>query len=111
MRELAQQFGPHALIIKLRREFYRNLGACLSPHNAWLQSIGLETLELRALKLVPIVLIWQGFFQSMPEVVQVNYPGLEGSEYYELCKKQFSMPGAVLTFRLKSKESCFRFYG
>ena len=109
MKDLSQLFGPHALIIKLRREFYRNLGACLSPHNAWLQSIGLETLELRALKACSNCLDLARFLATRSEVDQVNYPGLEGSEYYELCKKQFSRPGAVLTFRLKSKEFCFCF--
>ncbi len=109
MEELGQQFGPHALIIKLRREFYRNLGACLSPHNAWLQSVGLETLELRALKACSNCLDLARFLSTCPEVDQVNYPGLEGAAYYELCNKQFRKPGAVMTFRLKSKEFCFSF--
>ena len=42
------KFGPYAFIARTRREVYRNLGACLAPHNAYLQSLGLETLPLRA---------------------------------------------------------------
>jgi O-acetylhomoserine (thiol)-lyase len=44
----AKQFGPFTFLTKLKREVYRNLGTCLSPHNAYLQSLGLETLALRA---------------------------------------------------------------
>ncbi len=43
----AKKFGPGALLTALRREVYRNTGACLSPHNAFLQTLGLETLSLR----------------------------------------------------------------
>src|SRR5664279_1778963 len=42
------KFKANALLIWLRAEVYRNLGACLSPHNAYLQTLGLETLALRA---------------------------------------------------------------
>ena len=43
----AVKYGPFAFINRLRREVYRNIGACISPHNAYLQSLGLETLPLR----------------------------------------------------------------
>ena len=44
LEEDARRFGPHTLLMKLRREVYRNLGACLSAHNAYLQTLGLETI-------------------------------------------------------------------
>ena len=46
----AEKAGPMAFLAYLRREVYRNMGACLSPHNAFLQTLGLETLELRLRK-------------------------------------------------------------
>ena len=46
----AEKAGPMAFLVYLRREVYRNMGACLSPHNAYLQMLGLETLELRLRK-------------------------------------------------------------
>jgi O-acetylhomoserine (thiol)-lyase len=43
----AVTMGPAVFLMRLRREIHRNTGSCMSPHNAWLQSLGLETLSLR----------------------------------------------------------------
>lgn len=109
LKELALQFGPQAFMIKLRREIFRNLGACLSPHNAYLQSLGLETIALRATQACSNCLVLANFLVTHPEIKHVNYPGLENSIYYKICKKQFRYPGSILTFELVSKEACFRF--
>ncbi len=106
---LAQQFGSHALMVKLRREIFRNLGACLSPHNAYLQSLGLETVALRTTRACLNCLDVANFLITRPEVSHVNYPGLGNSKYYQICKKQFRYPGSILTFSLASKEACFSF--
>jgi len=50
VRPWAEKCGPMGLLVFLRREIYRNLGACLSPQNAYLQTLGLETLDLRLMK-------------------------------------------------------------
>ncbi|MDP2106040.1 MAG: PLP-dependent transferase, partial [Desulfobulbaceae bacterium] len=47
LAERAGQFGRMAFIAALRADVYRNTGSCLAPHNAYLQSLGLETLSLR----------------------------------------------------------------
>lgn len=47
LKDLYVKYGSDALEKKLRKEVYRNLGACLSPHNAYLQILGLETMGLR----------------------------------------------------------------
>ena len=44
---LVEKHGQLAFQVKLRKEVYRNTGACLSPMNAFLQTVGLETLALR----------------------------------------------------------------
>lgn len=41
------------------------------------------------------------FLESHPAVKKVYYPGLESFEYYELAKKQMSLPGAMISFELK----------
>lgn len=106
----AKKYGPFAFVNKLRREVYRNLGACLSPHNAYLQSIGLETLALRADVSCANALALAEFLVQLPKVQSVNYPGLRSSKYYTVARKQFgNRPGALLTFDLASKEECFRF--
>jgi O-acetylhomoserine (thiol)-lyase len=107
---LAKRFGPFAFNYKLRREIFRNLGACLSPYAAYLQSLGLETLELRFEKAATNCRELALFLTTLPQVQQVNYPGTIGSKYYELSKRQFgNFPGAMLTFDFATREACFNF--
>ncbi|VAX36254.1 O-acetylhomoserine sulfhydrylase / O-succinylhomoserine sulfhydrylase [hydrothermal vent metagenome] len=106
----AKQFGPFALITLLRRNVYRNLGSCMSPHVAFQQSIGLETLPLRIKASCENTLIVSKFLDTHPKVTAVDYPGLSTSPYYEISKQQFGdLPGGLLTFDLHSKEECFMF--
>jgi O-acetylhomoserine (thiol)-lyase len=105
-----KKFGPFAFVNKLRREVFRNLGACLSPHNAFLQSVGLETLALRVDVSCANALRIAEFLKQSPRIKTVNYPGLKDSRFYDIAKKQFNAKGgALLTFHLESKEQCFRF--
>ncbi|MEI7525002.1 MAG: PLP-dependent transferase [Mariniphaga sp.] len=106
----AKRFGPYAFNYKLRREIFRNLGACLSPFAAFLQSLGLETLQLRFEKAANNCCELAEFLISLPEVKQVNYPGIKGTEFYEISEKQFGkFPGAMLTFDFSTREECFNF--
>ena len=82
----------------------------MSPHNAYLQSIGLETLALRADKSCTNTLAIAEYLEKQPEINSVNYPGLKSSKYYTIGKTQFhNGTGALLTFNLNSKKDCFRF--
>jgi len=102
--------GPFAFITKLRKEIYRNLGACLSPHNAYLQSLGLETLVLRVDVSCNNAFKIAEFLENETKVKAVDYPGLKSSQYYEISKKQFGNKfGALLTFDLETKAKCFDF--
>jgi O-acetylhomoserine (thiol)-lyase len=110
LKEDAKKQGPYTLVTKLKREVYRNLGACLSPHNAYLQSIGLETLALRADKSCTNTLAIAEYLEKQPEIKSVNYPGLRSSKYNIISKSQFpNGAGALLTFDLESKKDCFKF--
>jgi len=110
LESLAQKFGPFAFNAKLRKEVFRNLGACLSPFNAYLQSIGLETLDLRYAKAASNCIRMAEFLKQHSRVVSVNFPGLKDSPFYDISKKQFGdFPGAILSFNLMSKEECFEF--
>lgn len=110
LAEAYKKYGPQALLTTLKRESYRNLGACLSPHNAYLQSLGLDTLMLRIERSGQNSLEIAGYLQKQDKVKSVNYPGLAGSQHHILAKKQFNgRYGALLTFRLKDKASCFKF--
>ncbi len=99
-----------ALIAKLRKEVFRHFGSCMSPRTAQLQSMGLALLALRLERSFTNCLKLVDFLGDHPDVKKVTYPGMPGSEYYELSRKQFNgVPGTILTFDLTSEEACFSF--
>ncbi len=106
----AVKHGPHAFINRLRREVFRNLGSCLSAHNAYLLSLGLETMALRVDASCANAQRIAEFLESRPGVRSVHYPGLKSAKGHETARKQFGRRcGALLTFDLGSKAECFRF--
>ena len=106
----AEKYGPFTLLRKLRREVYRNIGACLSPHNAYLQTLGLETLSLRIDKSCANALVIARFLESHPKIGSVNYPGLTSSKHHQTARRQFGVRfGSLLTFELADREQCFKF--
>ena len=103
-----ERLGRFAYLAKLRNGIWRNTGGCLAPMNAYLNSVGLETLGLRMERLCNNALLLARFLKSVPGV-EVNYPGLEDNPYYNLVNKQFGgKGGAILTLRAGSKENAFR---
>jgi len=110
LKEYYKKFGPYTLLSKLRNEVYRNLGACLSPHNAFLQSLGLETIHLRVEKACKNALFIANYLNYIDIIKNVRYPGLESFPDYNLAIKYFSVyQGSILTFELPTKEKCFSF--
>ena len=102
--------GPFALIAALRREIYRNIGACMAPHNAYLHSLGLETMALRIEKSCANALALARFLEGRPRVRSTNYPGLANSPGHTTASRQFDRRyGGILTFDLESREACFAF--
>jgi O-acetylhomoserine (thiol)-lyase len=69
--------GNVAFIIKARVQLLRDIGACLSPFNAFLFLQGLETLPLRQRQHSKNALEVAKFLKGHPSVSWVNYPGLE----------------------------------
>ncbi len=110
LKQDAVKYGPLAFITRLRREVYRNIGCCMSPHNAYLQNLGLETLSLRIEAACANTVKLARYLKGHPAIGSVNYPDLADSPFYSIAKKQFGeRPGAVLTFDLGSKKECFKF--
>lgn len=106
-----KKYGPMAYIAKLRNGLFRNTGACLSPQNAFLNNLGLETLGLRMERQCENALALAEFLDSKSEAagITVNYPGLPQSPYYELAKRQLHGGfGAIVTLRAGSKERAFK---
>ena len=107
MKEYAK-FGPFAYTAKLRNGLFRNTGACLSPQNAFLNQIGLETLGLRMQRECENAAALAEWIHITYPKITVNYPGLADSPWHEIAKEQFDGGyGAVFTLRTGSKESAF----
>lgn len=97
-----EALGGLAYIIKARVQLMRDLGACVSPFNAFMFLQGLETLSLRMERHVENALAIAKFLQEHPSVTWVNYPGLsENSEYQKAQKYLPKGAGAILTFGIK----------
>ncbi|MET0286183.1 MAG: O-acetylhomoserine aminocarboxypropyltransferase/cysteine synthase [Polyangiales bacterium] len=95
--------GPIAYIHKARVTLLRDVGAALSPFNAFLFLQGLETLHLRMARHSENALAVARFLEKHPSVKWVRYPGLESSEHHALAKKYLPRgAGAILGFGIKS---------
>ena len=92
-----------AFIMKMRLQFLRDVGSCLSPFNAFLLLQGLETLHLRMERHCANALKVAQYLESHSKVKWVNYPGLKSSRYHDLAKKYLTNGyGALVGFGVKS---------
>jgi O-acetylhomoserine (thiol)-lyase len=97
-----EAFGPLAFILKLRVVGLRDLGAAISPWNAWQFIQGLETLPLRIQRHSENALVVAQWLQAHPQVVWVNYPGLASHPSHEVAKRILTGGfGGMITFGIK----------
>jgi O-acetylhomoserine (thiol)-lyase len=95
-------FGIYGYLMKLRSESLRDLGAAMSPFNAFLFLLGLETLPLRMERHVANALGVARFLQQHPAVERVRYAGLPDSPYHALAEEYLPRgAGAVFAFDLR----------
>ncbi|MUK90677.1 aminotransferase class V-fold PLP-dependent enzyme [Ornithinibacillus sp. L9] len=91
--------GPAAFATKLRVQLLRDIGACLSPQNAFLLLQGLETLHLRVGRHNQNAEKVATFLEKHPAVEWVNYPGLPSHPSHQLAKKYLHGGfGSMITF-------------
>lgn len=96
-----ETFGVYGLLMKLRAETLRDLGAALSPFNAFLYILGLETLPIRMERHVQNALGIARFLEGDRRVERVRYAGLESSPYHTLAARYLPRgAGAVFSFDL-----------
>src|SRR5919198_2166625 len=97
-----ETFGVYGFLMKLRAETLRDLGAAMSPFNAFLFLQGIETLPLRMERHVSNALGVARFLQDHPAVESVRYPGLPSSPYRDLVNRYLPRgAGAVFAFDLE----------
>lgn len=95
---------------RIKNEMLFNLGAYMTPHAAYMQTLGLETLQVRYERQAATALTLARRLQNTSGVVKVNYPGLPDSPFHEVAMRQFGPEaGAMLTIDLQDKAVCFRF--
>ncbi len=100
--KLIEAFGPVAFILKARVDGLRDQGQCLGPQEAFTILLGLETLSLRAERLIQNTFELAHWLQSQEEIDWVNYPGLPNHPSYAQAQSYFKgKPGGILTFGLK----------
>ncbi len=99
---LAETFGNFAFAIACRVMGLRDLGAAISPFNAFLTLTGMETLPLRMEKHCQNALAVAKYLARHKQVAWVNYAGLPTNPYNKVAKKICPKgAGAVFTFGLK----------
>ena len=79
--------GNIAFIVKVRVTLLRDIGAALSPFNAFQFLPGLETLPLRIRQHSLNALVIARFLKNHPQVAWVNYPGLEDHPNHQVASK------------------------
>ena len=104
-----EKYGAFAFTAKLRNTVWRNMGGCMSPMNAYLNIVGLETMGLRVEKCCRNAQILAEEL-SDETAVKVNYPALSDDEGQKtLIKDQMNgYAGAILTITAKTKEQAFK---
>jgi O-acetylhomoserine (thiol)-lyase len=96
-------FGANlAYIFKIRLQLLRDVGAAVSPFNAWLLAQGLETLSLRIERHIENTKTIAAWLENHESVEKVNYASLPSSRWHALANKYAPKgSGAVLSFELK----------
>ena len=97
-----ETFGTYGYLMKLRAETLRDLGACLSPFNAFLFLQGLETLSLRMRRHVENANTIANYLESHELASNVRYPGLRSSPHHALAQKYLPRgAGSVFSFDVR----------
>ena len=96
-------FGANlSYIFKIRLTLLRDIGAAVSPFNAWLLAQGLETLSLRIERHVENAKAIATWLEKNPQVEKVNYASLSSSPWNKLASKYCPKgSGSVLSFEIK----------
>ncbi len=100
--DLPPELLPVAYILRMRVVPLRNLGACISPDNAWIFAQGIETLSLRMERHCQNAKGVAEYLQKHSQVEWVRYPGLKEDSSYALNEKYLNgMGGSMVVFGIK----------
>ncbi len=102
--------APESFRQSISQEMLFNLGAYMTPHAAYMQTIGLETLHARYAVQSSNALLLAKKLKGIEQIKSVGYVGLPDNPYHEIAREQFGeTAGAMLTIDLNDREQCFSF--
>ena len=94
---------------RLSNEMLFNLGSYMTPQVAYMQTLGLETLDARYRVQAANALALAKRLSTLKPICNVNYVGLEDNPYHQLSLSQYGeTAGAMITIDLESQEACFK---
>jgi len=97
-----ETFGEFAFLCRARLEVLRDVGPCMSPMNAWLLILGLETLAVRMRAHIANAQRVAEHLEGHKGVEWVKYAGLKSSPYHALAKRYMPEgPGSIFTFGVR----------
>ena len=92
------------------QEMMLNFGAYMTPHVAYMQTLGLENLEARYSLESANTMELAERLRTLPAIHEVNYTGLKDNPFHELACRQFNDTyGAMICIELESRQKCFDF--
>lgn len=95
---------------RIRFELLFNIGGYMTPHAAYMQTLGLETLTARYSAQQNNTRTIAHALRRLPQIKRVNYLGFDDNKYHELSQAQFgATSGCMLTIDLESQQACFDF--
>lgn len=101
-RTYTEKHGASAFAAYARSKIIASFGPSLSPFNTFLLLQGIETLSLRVAKHVENARIVAHWLEDRPEVVSVDYSGLESNEYHPLARRYLPQgEGSIFSFTLR----------
>ena len=99
-----------AFTARVKTELVTNLGGLMTPQAAYMETLGLDTLDIRYRRQSESALWLARECRELPEITRVNYTGLEDNPFHTLSRQQFGeLPGAVFTIDLASKDAAYQF--
>lgn len=104
-----ESFKDAPFVTKARVQLMRDLGSMISPMNAFLLNLGLETLHLRMPRHSENALEVAEFLKKDKRILSVSYPGLQTDGQHAKCKKYMNGSGSgVISFDVGDKEKAAR---
>ena len=95
---------------RLKYELLFHFGSYMTPQAAYMQTLGLETLDVRYHRQASNARWLAQALKDVSGIERVNYIGLPDNPFHKLAQQQFGLTsGAMFTIELASKEACFCF--